>query len=109
MIQPGDGMGKTRDTDGLSITENAKQAGADAFAQATGKGTYDALKDEGLSAEMLALWDCETVGALQERIGAGDPPAGFVLKAARAAYLAAALAALGVSQARKRGQGIGRS
>lgn len=102
-------MGKDQDADGLSITEAAKQAGAVAFAQTMGQGTYDALKDEGLSAEIMALWDCETVGELEMCAGAGVVPDGFVLKVARAAYVAAALGALGVRQAKKRGQGIGRS
>ena len=46
-------MREDRGADRLSLTEAAKQAGAVAFAKATGQGTYDTLKDEGLSAEMI--------------------------------------------------------
>lgn len=98
-------MSEGSETDGISITEAAKQAGAEAFSRATGNSTFDALKDEALCAEMMALWDCESVGDLQAQAVAGDPPPGFVLKAARAAYVGAVLAALGVRQAKRKGQG----
>lgn len=98
-------MGKDSETEGISITEGAKQAGAEAFSKATGNSTYDTLSDEALFAEMMALWDCESVGALQTRATADDPPAGFVLKAARGAYVAAVCAALGIHQVKKKGQG----
>lgn len=98
-------MGTDEDADGISITEPAKQAGAAAFAQAMGKGTYDALSDETLFAETMELWDCETVGELKGRVVADDPPGGAVnalLERARAAYLVAALTVLGVGQVKKK-------
>ena len=101
-------MGTDKETDGLSITESAKQAGAAAFAKTMGKGTFDALADDGIFPEMATLWDCETVGELKGCVVAGDTPGGAVeslMQKARAAYLVAALAVLGVRQERKRGQG----
>ena len=100
-------MKTDQETDGLSITESAKQAGAAAFAQAMGKGTYDALKDDALFPEMAALWDCATVGELEKQVNAASAHAGAVerlVQQARTAYLAAALVALGVRQERKRGR-----
>ena len=73
-----------------------------------GKGTYDALKDEKLFAETMELWDCETVGELKGRAVAGNLPGGAVeslMQKARAAYLVAALTALGVRQVKKQEQG----
>ena len=98
-------MGESSDTDGVPITEAAKQVGAEAFSKATGKSTYDVLQDEMLCAEMMGLWDCESVGELQARAAAGDQTAGFTLKTARTAYVVAVCAALGLHQVRKKGQG----
>lgn len=96
------------ETDGLSITESAKQAGVEAFAKAAGKGTFDALADDGIFPEMAALWDCATVGELKACVVAHDQPSGAVnalLERARAAYLVAALTGLGVRQIKKQEQG----
>lgn len=98
-------MGENRDIDGPAITEAAKQAGAEAFAKAMGQGTYDALQDERLSAEIMRLWDCESVEELQAQASAGDRRAGFVLKAARAAYVTSVCAVLGTRQTQRIKQG----
>lgn len=94
-----------QETDGLSITEPAKQAGAVAFGRAMGKGTFDVLKDDELFPEMAALWDCATVGELKSRVVAMDQPACAVealLAQARAEFLAAVLAALGGRQVKRK-------
>lgn len=93
------------ETDGLSIMESAKQAGAVAFAKAAGKGTFDALKDDALFPEIAELWDCATVGELQACASGTDTLPGFVLKSARAAYVAAVCVALGIRQIKKQEQG----
>lgn len=96
------------ETDGLSVTEPAKQAGAVAFGKTVGKGTFDSLADDALFPEMAKLWDCETVEELKGVVAASDQPAGAVnalLAQARAEFLAAVLVALGVHQTnRKRGR-----
>lgn len=97
-----------RGTEEIDITEAAKQAGAEAFSKAMGKGTYDALRDETLCAEIMELWDCDSVGELRGRIGAGEPPpgaAGILTQRARAAYLMAVCAALGIRQTRRNERG----
>ena len=95
-------MAADQETDGLSITEPAKQAGAVAFGRAVGKGTFDALADDALFPEIAELWDCATVGELKGCVVADKRPDGTVnalLARARAEFLAAVLVALGVRQA----------
>lgn len=101
-------MGESSDTDGVSITEAAKRAGAEAFSKAMRTGIYDLLRDEELGDEILALWDCESVGELQACAASDDQSAGvtgILLQKARAEFLAAVCAVLGVRQIKKRGRG----
>lgn len=98
-------MAAEMETDGLRITEPAKQAGAEAFSKAVGKGTFDALADDALFPKMAELWDCATVGELKNVVAASDQPAGAVnalLARARAEYLAAVLVMLGVRQSNRK-------
>jgi hypothetical protein len=44
--------------------------GAAAFSQCQGKGTYDVLMDDRLSAQLTALWDCETLEDLRTHVNA---------------------------------------